>query len=1240
MITRIAICSALLLALSQASFAEDDVRPHAGMLRYPDVGESHIVFVYANDLWLAPRDGGQASPLASPPGREAYPRFSPDGSEIAFLGNYEGNPDLYVISARGGGIPRRVTHHPSTEVLCDWTPDGKELVFWTAGFSFDRRASQLFRVPATGGLPVELPVPYGAAAAISSDGAWMAYTPHNRDTATWKRYRGGDASDIWLYHLEDDVSKQMTDWEGTDTQPMWHGSDVYYLSDAGPAHRLNIWVYDTETEQRRQVTKFESYDVKWPSMGPGKSGQGEIVFENGGQLYLLDLASGESRTVEIRVPGDRPKVAARSVDTGENIQSWSISSTGQRAVIEARGEVWTIPAEHGLPRNLTRTSGAAERTPTWSPDGRWIAYFSDESGEYELYVTQSDGRGETRQLTSGSHTYYYQPRWSPDSQHIYFADKSGNMLLYSFETGEAEVFDRDPVAFGGTTVSWSPDSRWLTYALSEDVFRGSSIFLYDIESKERHRVTSEMFADSSPVFDRKGDWLYFTSTRSFENPIYGDLDQSFVYPGTQVLLAVPLREDIASPWLPEVDEVTWKDEKPEAEEKAEAADSEESEKKEEKDEPKATADDGLSGTWKGRAQIPVQIDPSGELDVVMVIRLGQDGSVSGSADLTIASVTITSGTFDRASGRLEAELEDPDGMEWEVQATVTGSEMSGRATMKLLGLGATFKLTRQEVAIAQSDETEDDEKKTAKKDVKPVEIDIEGFEARAIRLPVAPGNFASLAVNDKGALLYARRPFQGQQGTPPKIQIYDIHADQKSEKDVATGAGAFAISSDGKKILYVQGNRGAIQDAGAGSSPKSLNTSGLMATIEPREEWAQIFNEAWRLQRDFFYDASMHGVDWEKERIRYSKMLPDCADREDVGTVIAELISELNAGHAYYQGGDVEEGPSVDVGLLGCDFEIDSGAYRIARIHHGGPWDDDARGPLSQPGVDVKEGDYLLEINDRELRLDQDPWALLQGMAGKTVTLTVSAKPSLDDDARRVPVKALGDESGLRYRAWVERNRKTVEEKSDGRVGYVHVPDTGVNGQNNLVRQFYGQLGKQALIIDERWNAGGQIPTRFIEMLNRPRTNYWARRDGATLPWPPDSHQGPKCMLINGKSGSGGDAFPHYFRWSGIGKLIGRRTWGGLIGISGNPSLIDGAFLSVPTFGFYENDGTWAIEGHGVEPDIEVVDDPALMTGGKDPQLQAAIDLMIQELEKNPYVPVPKPKSPDRAGMGLPDEDH
>ncbi|TVQ60062.1 MAG: peptidase S41 [Phycisphaerales bacterium] len=1229
--TRNAAC-ALLATLAAvapgATVSLADVQPHATMLRFPDVGTTHITFVYANDIWVVSRDGGLAKPLASPPGMEMFPKFSPDGTQIAFVGNYDGNSDIYVVPMHGG-IPTRVTHHPGAETLNGWTPDGESLIFHMSGLGGLTRQTQLFTVPATGGNFEQLPVPYGAVGAISPDGQWLAYTPHTRDFRTWKRHRGGMATDIWLFNLNDNTSRRATEWEGTDTIPMWHGDTLYYLSDGGPEHRLNIWSYNPRSGQRRQLTRFSEFDVKWPSIGPGPRGTGEIVFQYGKDLYLYDIRAGTSRIVEVIIPGARPTIRERAVDVRSSITNSDISPSARRVVVEARGDIWTLPAEHGSPRNMTRTSGVAERNPAWSPDGRWIAYFSDETGEYELYIMQSDGRGEVKQLTSDSDGFLFAPNWSPNSEVIAFTDKAGNLFLHTIESGETILADRDPWG-SPQSVNWSHDSNWITWARGGEDTQNSSVYVYNLESGEKHRLTDPMFSSQNPVFDRKGDFLYFSSNRRF-SPMYGELDTSFIYGATEVLLVAPLREDVKSPWLPKSDEEEWK--KEETKKDDENGDENGEGNGDEADDAPPAPDDGVSGTWEGTLTGPEPVPPGG-MPFTLNLNLADDGSLTGALNTALGGGPLTSGTYDKASGRIAFTVTIPGGPAVMGAGTITGSDVAGTLTVAELGVTASFTAKRTAVAGDGAGATP----ATIAKARETVEIDVEGFERRAMLIPVPNGNFGSLSVNDRGDLLYVRRGFRGSNETP-SIRLFSINDEKKEEKTVATGAGSYTMTADGKKILVRQGSNLSIQDASAGASGKPVVTAGMTAMIDPREEWTQLFHDAWRIMRDYFYDPNLHMVDWPAVRDTYATMLVDCVTREDVGYVIAEMISELNVGHAYYREGDVERGPRVTVGMLGADYELHDGAYRFARIYEGAEWDADARGPLSEPGVDVNEGDYLLAVNGAPVDTSKDPWAAFQGMAGRTVTITVSDTPEWNDEARDVVVTLLSNEVNLRYRAWIEANRQYVYEQTDGKAGYIYVPNTGVDGQNDLIRQFYGQRHMPGLVIDERWNGGGQIPTRFIELLNRPRVNYWARRDGKDWAWPPDSHQGPKVMLINGLAGSGGDAFPFYFRQAGLGKLVGTRTWGGLVGISGNPSLIDGGSIVAPTFGFYYTDGRWGIEGHGVDPDIEVIDDPALMVDGGDPQLDAAIEQILKEISERPYIPPQRPAYPDRRGMGIPEEE-
>jgi tricorn protease len=1120
------------------------------MMRFPDVSRDRIVFAYADDLWTVARDGGQASPLASPKGQELLPRFSPDGETIAFVGNYEGLSDLYTIPTRGG-LAVRMTFHPSDELLCDWHPDGKRLIFATSAYAGLERQLQLMTVSRQAPLPARLPVPYGANGAVSDDGQWLAYTPHSHDFRTWKRYRGGMASDIWLFHLETHAAKRMTDFEGTDSQPMWNGEDVYYLSDAGAEHRLNIWSYDTKSGERTQITDFADDDCKWPSIGPGPDGQGEIVLQNGSRLHLVDLTTRARRSLEITIPGDRPRLRKQKVDAAKFVQNADISPTGKRLALEARGDIWTLPAKDGSPRNLTRTSGVAERSPAWSPDGQWMAYLSDASGEYELHVTQSDGRGPTKVLTRNGDKFRYAPNWSPDSKHLTFTDKAGGLWWYSFDKDETRQIDVDPYA-EPIIPTWSHNSQWLVYTRNSDEKAPRKfLWAYQLKDGTRKALTSGYFVDSNPVFDRKGDFLFFTSSRSFRAPKYEDLGTSFIYSDTEVIMALPLRREVRNPFLAKSDEEKW------------GKDKEDADDKEAKDE----SDKG--------APAPASAD-----------------------------------------SKHPESSEDKEAANNDEESSAPPSEVAEASSVK--------------------------DKKSPPKEFA---IDFDDIERRGFELPLPAGSYGALGVNNRGHLIFAdlSREDASSEDTPlgagGSIKLFDLKDDERKPKTVVDGASQFGMSADGKRLVVFRGPSEAfIVDAAADQKlEKMVPTAGMITMIDPREEWRQLFQEAWRLERDFFYDPKMHGVDWNAVREHYAGMLDDCVSRRDVSFVISEMISELNVGHAYYSGGDVEPGPEGNGGLLACRLELDQSAHRIAELYEGAEWDVDARNPLRAAGIQV--GEYLLAINGVPLTTEEDPLSHLQGLADMTITLTISSDPKLDAEDRQVHVKAMASDSVLRFRGWIERNRQYVASKTDDMVGYIYVVNTGIPGQSDLVRQYYAQLSKEALIIDDRWNGGGQIPTRFIELLNRPVTNYWAVRDGRDSTWPPDAHHGPKCMLINGMAGSGGDMFPALFRQAGLGQLIGTRTWGGLVGISGNPGLIDGANVTAPTFAYYELDGTWGIEGHGVEPDLHVLDDPSKMMDGADPQLDAAIELMRKELSTKRHAPPPRPSYPDRSAFGIKPED-
>jgi len=1133
-------CMFLMLSIFCSFTAGAGVQPHGGMMRYPDVSSTHIVFVYADDIWVVPRSGGTASPLASPPGGEAFPRFSPDGRTIAFSGNYDGNFDIYTV-AIDGGIPQRVTYHSSGERLCDFSFDNR-LLFAMNGLGGLRRQAQLFTVQQAGGLPKRLPVPYGGYGTISGDGQWLAYTPRNRDFRTWKRYRGGWASDIWLFHLDNHTSKKITDWEGTDTIPMWHGRKIYYLSDAGPNHRLNIWCYNLEANERKQVTNFKDYDVKWPSNGPGPNGEGEIIFEYNAKLYLLNLAGEQAIPVNISIPGARPKLRPIRKDVSGRLSDWHLSPNAKRVLVQSRGDIWSLPAKNGTPRNLTRTSGTAERWPSWSPDGKWITYFSDESGENELVIRPADGKGKPETVTSMGAGFRYQRTWSPDSKWMVFADHESKFYLFDVEQRQVRYFDRINITGWNWGVpmhfSWSSDSQWLTYN-KPNMDNMNVIMLYNVREDESHQVTSGMFMDYLPTFDREGNFLYFFSQREISQPKYADTGLTFTYQDTAVLHAVPLRTDVSNPFKAKSDEEQIdKDEKDEEEDK-------------EKDE--------------------------------------DSGEKPESEDLN-----------------------DENGEESE------NSSIDDEKSCE---------------SSEENDEIEDENEEKDEEKSEPLEIDLENMEMRAFRVPIKRGRFGYLGVNDDNHVIYLRR------GEESALQCFDPNSEKREEKTILKKVNFVKMTPDGKKLLVrSEGKTGIIKARPDQKLEDLVVTKPMNVVIQPRQEWHQIFVDAWRFMRDYFYDPHMHRVDWPAVRKQYEAMLDDCVSRRDVGYVIAEMISEVNAGHTYYGGGDIDSGPSQSIGYLGVDFELDQGYYRISKLYEGGIWDTDARSVLDD--LDEKEKEqcvYLFKVNGIPVDTSKAPWAAFEGLAGQTVTLAVGTNPN-PDEAVNVVVKLLRSESNLRYRHWVETNRQHVDKESGGRIGYIHVPDTGGRGQRELFRQFYGQMNKDALIIDERWNGGGNIADRFIELLNRPIYLHLFERYENDWRVPTLSHQGPKCMLINGEAGSGGDIFPYLFRKAGLGKLIGMRTWGGVIGISRNPSLIDGARLTVPFITFYETDGTLTMEGHGVDPDIEVIDDPELMVDGGDPQLDAAIKHMLDEIEKNPYVPAKRPPYPDRSGMGILEE--
>src|SRR5579864_707457 len=1071
------------------------------LLRFADISKERVVFAYAGDLWIASREGGAARRLTSHVGDGLYPKFSPDGKWIAFTGEYDGNPDVYVISAEGGE-PKRLTFHPSNDIVLGWTPDGRNILFRSDRFSTNLgRATRLYLVSPQGGTAHPLPVPRGDLTSFSPDGTKIAYLETSQEFRTWKRYRGGWSLPIAIYDLKKNTYEELPKTTGMDMFPMWHGNSIYFISDRDGI--MNLYSYDLASKQTKKLTDYQEYDVKWPSLGPDA-----IVYENGGLLYEYNLGSGKTRNLPIAVRAEDTEARPEFKSVGATVGSAAISPSGARAVVESRGNVFTVPAEHGSVRTLTTEhSRIHELGPVWSPDGKWIAYLSDKTGEYEVYTRPQMGGDETRITTDGK-IYRYGPSWSPDSKKLLYADKANQLWYVSLDDKKPVLVDTSDYGIIGDA-SWSPDSLWLTY--SKPHRRGANdVFLYSLANKKITEVSNGFYSDNSPVFDDNGKYLYFLSTRYFY-PSIGQLDQRYNYYSTDGVFAVTLKADEASPFKPESDEEKSADEK--------------------KDEKKK--DDKKADTAKAGEQKP--------------------------------------------------------------------------------------------------DEQKEEKKTEA---VKPIQIDLEGIGNRVVPVPIGASILSNLAAR-KEKFFYLAAPQEARQfGTPdqgPKnvLHVYDVT--KREDKVLLEGIESYDINKDGSKVLYKAGPVLDITDAVPGKAKVGagkLDLSGLQVKIDPREEWRQTFHEAWRIERDFYWDPNMTGHDWKKIGDRYEALLPWVVNRSDLNYIIGELISELSTSHTYVGGGDSPKKPHVSVGMLGADFEPDGGFYRIAKIYSGENWNDDTRSPLTEPGIKVKAGDFLIAVNGQEVRAAQDVYSYFQNLAGKIVTLKINSKPAADG-AWDIGVKPTASENGVRYLDWIDANRRKVAEATNGRVGYMHVPDTTIPGIIAFDKQFVAQLDKDGIIVDERNNSGGQIPDFYTEKLKRQLLALVAPREGKDIGWPPVAIYGPKVMIVNELAGSGGDAFPWFFRREKIGPIVGTRTWGGLVGIARGIPLRDGGGVTAPEFAFWtaDNGGEWVVENHGVDPDYEVPQRPDLVVSGHDPQLEKAIDLANEALKTYKPLP-PRPKYP------------
>jgi tricorn protease len=1087
-------------------------------MRFPDIHGDQIVFVYGGDLWLASSSGGVARRITSHPGRELFPKFSPDGKWIAFTGQYDGNFNVYIMPAEGGQ-PRQLTFYqggaqPLSERMgihnevVTWFPDSKRILFLSRRDASNGWVKRPYSVGIDGGLPGPLPMDQGGLVSFSPDGSKIAYNIIFRNFRTWKRYTGGLAQAITIYDLKKNTSEDLPHTEWTDSFPMWHGNSIYFTSDRGPEHRLNLYRYDLSAKSLEQLTHFTDFDVMWPSLGPDA-----IIFENGGYLYTFNLQSNQVKKLTLVVPGERDQAMKRWAKVSKNITDFDISPEGKRAVFAARGDVFTVPAKEGSIRNLTRTPGIREKSVAWSPDGRWIAYVSDRSGEDEIYITPQNGMGEEQQITSGYKGFKFPPSWSADSKKLAWADK--DLRLWYIDINDKKPIEIDRGKYGEiTNYSWSPDSKWLSYdKISDNTY--SVVYLYSLADHKIAPVTNSMTNSYAPLFDPEGKYLYFLSDRDY-NEVLGNFDFEFANPKTTRVYILTLRKDEPSPFPVLSDEAQIKKEEPAPQSSASGKDAAASEKKPEK---------------------------SGE-----------------------------------------------------------------------------------------SKEGESKEKE------KPSEfrIDLEGIQDRVVALPTGPGVINTIGAS-KGLIFYSTTPVNGLSGPLPgensAVQVYDLK--ERKNKTLIEDVERFAVSFDGSKLLYQSaGGHGehtyGIIDAKPDGAKKvgdgALKLDGMRAELDPPQEWRQMFNEVWRQERDYFYEASMNGVDWQKERDKYSQLLPYVADRYSLTYILGEMIGELSNSHTYVGGGDYPDLHAVNMGLLGADFEADSasGHYRFKKIYRGENWDSHLRSPLTEPGVSVKEGDFLLAVNGRPLRAPENPYELFVNTANETVTLTVNDKPS-EEGARQVQVKPVGDEFSLRELDMIESNRRKVDAATQGRVGYIYLPDMGGDGLNEFVKQYFPQIRKQGLIIDVRYNGGGFVDQLIFERLRRVLAGMSSIRNWTSSTVPPDVFHGYMACVTNGYAASDGDIFSYYFKYYKLGPLIGERTWGGVRGIRGMIPLMDGGYITRPEAARYGLNSQWVVENHGVQPDIVVANRPEDVIKGRDAQLEKAIEMVMKEIEAHPKTLPPRP---------------
>jgi len=1079
------------------------------LLQGPTLSKTEIVFSYGGYLWSVSRDGGAARQLTTG-GHEGSPVFSPDGKWVAFSANYDGNRDVFVMPA-AGGEPKRLTWHPAQDGALGWTPDGRKVLFVSDRDAF-ADITKFYTVPLEGGVAEPLPMWRAFDGQYSPDGAYMTYVPNYQWQNAWKRYRGGQTTPVYIVRLKDLALTKVPRDNSNDSDPVWLKDKVYFLSDRnGP---VTLFSYNPATKTVKQEIENTGLDFKALSAGPDA-----LVYEQFGGIYVYDPASGKSKQVRITVSGDLPETRPHYDKAAEQIQNAGLSPTGARAVFEAHGEILTVPAEKGGIRNLTRTPGVAERDPSWSPDGKWIAYFSDESGEYALHIVDQSGLGTVKKIDLGRPpSFFYSPLWSPDSKKIAYQDKRLNLWYVDVNKGvpvkaATERFEDPSSAMNPT---WSPDSKWLTYSKILPSHE-HAVYVYSLEGGKESQITDGTADSRFPVFDRDGKTLYFASSTDVGlAKAWLDLS-SYQHPVTRSIYAVVLKKSDPNPVEPQSDEEKVAD------------------KEKDKDKEKEKGKDAEKAKDK---------------------------------------------TKDKAADK-------------------------------------------------------DKEDKAEKKDEVPVvTIDLEGIGQRIVAMPIRAANYVSLDTGKAGILFLGEIVDVPRFSEPPLLSVSKFDLSTRKTEPYVGGLTAFVVSENGEKALFKQGPAPASPwiIAATAAAPKpgegALNLGEMEVRVDPRAEWNQMYHEVWRIERDFLYDPNHHGLNIPEAETKYGVYLPRLGGREDLNYLFTEMLGEITIGHMFINGGDVPKPRQVKGGLLGADYNVENGRFRFARIYNGENWNPELRAPLTQPGTDVKVGEYLLEVNGREVKPPTDVYSYFENTAGKQIKIRVG--PNADGkDARDVSVVPVDDEFSLRNRAWEEDNRRRVDELSGGKLAYVHVPDTGPAGYTSFNRFYYAQVEKQGAVIDERYNHGGEVADYIVDQLKRPLRNCDVTREGEKFCSPMAQIYGPKTMIINEMSGSGGDALPWMFKQDGVGPLVGTRTWGGLVGIYGYPPLMDGGRVSAPRVAIYGLKGEWEVENHGIQPDIEVENDPASVAAGHDAQLERAVQVTLEAFRKNPVVLPDHPPYPN-----------